>query len=284
MKKTFIRLLNTFLDTTPRQWIHGFLKFLGLDYCSWSEFRLALVNNLKSLSAFSIYGSALGHLVVLVMVGIMSEGMLILKSKNEVVSLEDLNVKAKSKNGESIDLLEITGVYYYSKKAKKIYKKETQSRFAQLLADLKNNKPSNSSHSKIKKVKSIKELKPSDLAKMDIDWSKITQASKNSDDKNIEKDLNNHLAKYNGRFRNCYEKSLLKDPSLNAKVEFLLRVGANRNISDSEIKFVGVGTPAVKSHLQDCLRKVTRNIRLPKKSKALAGKQLKFFVVLNSWN
>lgn len=272
-KKTF----NILLDTTPRQWIHYWLDIFNLNFSSWSELIKTTTSHLKSLSASTVYLSAIFHGLLLVSAGVVSD-RLHEEQKSETISLKDINFE----NGEAsmADIVEISGVYYFDREYLK--KKKPKSVLESLLSDLKNR--SNPSNRNKLQVKSLghKKLKVSDLKKMDIDWSKMT-AKKNEKSADIEKQLNQHLAGYNDQFRQCYERSLIKDPSLNAKVEFLLQVGANRNIAKSDIQFSGVGTPSVKEELRDCLRLVTQKIRLPKSSEELSGKQLKFFVVLNSW-
>lgn len=271
------KAFNTFLDTTPRQWIRYWLEFWNLDFESWSDLYKTLGQNLRSLSASTICVSAIIHSILLVMAGVVSD-RLYDEQKKDIVSLKDIELEGGDKT--TMDIVEISGVYYFDQDFLK--KKKPKSVLESLLSDLKNRGPKVASNQLQVKSPGQKKLKVSDLKKMDIDWSQITaETTEKSSD--IEKELNQYLARYNDQFRNCYEKSLIKDPSLNAKVEFLLQVGSNRNIAKSEIQFSGVGTPAVKEELRGCLQLVTQKIQLPKNSEELSGKQLKFFVVLNSW-
>jgi len=93
--------------------------------------------------------------------------------------------------------------------------------------------------------------------------------------------MSQHLATYQKQFQRCYESALLKDSSLNGKIQFDLLTAKSGDISKSQIDFEGVGRPSTRADLIGCLRTVVRKIQFPQTLASTFGKNIRFQAVLS---
>jgi hypothetical protein len=281
--KKWIIFCNVLLDTTPRQWIYYYAEVFGMRFSSFAEFKRYILSIFAGRQSFFITGSGVLHGLILAGVSWYSGG-----SELDIVNKQTIKTQSHISSSRAGDVepehLEITGIYYVDAR------------------DLKasSEKPPNSKLASIfKKVKNFgtptKALKNSEVTRTNIStslskknsqiaWEKIAadQETKSGDDN--EAFLSRHLAQYNPHFQKCYEKALLSDTSLNAKIEFKLRIGPDLRISQSHIDLNGVGSTAAKATLESCLVNVTKTIIFPPNDgKPIIGKDIKFYVVLDSW-
>lgn len=94
-------------------------------------------------------------------------------------------------------------------------------------------------------------------------------------------EISRELARYQPRFRACYEKALLADSSLNGKVQFVFTPGPLGEITQDEVIFEGVGRPDTRQELQTCLHQAMLEIRLPLTLAEAFGRSIQFQAVLS---
>ena len=266
-------LLNVFLDTTPRQWIHSLLDLVA-----------GLRQQVRGVFGAALTASVLGHGVLLV--------------SNDITAAVKSAISAKQ-DGETIDLkeraeleqmleqkqaMEVVGVYYLNG-TEKIKKSLVSPDFLRLF---KNMKQLNAvSRWSLKEASATTTPPKPGAADGKMDWSKATQEMRAKDSiqpkqPNREQSLIKTLHSYNPQFQACYERSLLKDPTISGKIAFELMVGTSRRIAQSNIKFEGQASAAGLDQLTDCLEAVTSKVMLPPEAEGMSGKRIKFYVMLKS--
>lgn len=286
-----LKLIYLLIDTTPRQKfmsVVGAFRAFGL---SLRDSVQLLMSNYRCFAAKSVYVSVALHFIIFgALIGFDTVYNNVITGK--LVSAGEVELspeEARQLKEQDQELVEITGIYYISPEdlTSKNPKKVSNKPFNSLLAKLKSGNHKwtvNKSKTKNKDNSGFRKqigLKPVDGA----NWKDVVSENKAKPSAaGIESQLNKHLVKYNNQFKSCYESVLLKDSSLNAKVNFLLKVGSNRRIVNTKINIKGVGRPESKTELSGCLSNITKTIRFPKSSQQIAGQQVKFQVVLNSWN
>lgn len=97
----------------------------------------------------------------------------------------------------------------------------------------------------------------------------------------LAKDLSQHLARYQNQFQGCYDRALLSDESLNGRIQFEMQIGSAGGIAADQVLFQGVGLPATKTQVQNCLQTVLHGIRFPPTLAQFYGRTIKFQAVLS---
>lgn len=283
--KSLLNILNTFMDTTPRQWLNYFAYIFGLNWSSWGEFYKSLVNFFTGKQTLFVYFSALFHMTLLAAMQMQFDESMVHKQKAH--HLSEKRLKHDNSLGNTDEQpIEITGIYYIDSSSLSQKKTETKSsRLANLFKKSKNFGKFSHSQDPVKKRKggSLKNKNISGASKMSWDHISVNETAHHDD--SVYENLSRHVDTYNPQFQKCYEQALLNDSSLNAKVEFKLKVGKNLKITDAQVDFSGVGTYQAQDGLKKCLKNVARTISFPNADQApVAGKQIRFFVVLDSWD
>jgi hypothetical protein len=282
------KFINMVLDTTPRQWLIFWAETFQFNY---KDPVGQLKDNLKSF--YSLKGATLAVSIVvhiLLIFSIQSQKMTddsIANEGGETITLADK--KDLTALMAQQDLLATSGVYYFNGTEKKITApplKASKSALAALLKKLgsgKNNWKATANQFGIPSADASVPTNKKDLDSK-FSWSAaVEKHPKKESTGKVEEELTKQIAKYDTQFQGCYEKALLKDSSMNGKIEFLMKVGGQNNISESQVRFEGVGMHAGKSQLEACLHEVAGKIRLADNSRELVGKKIKFYVMLKAW-
>ncbi len=101
-------------------------------------------------------------------------------------------------------------------------------------------------------------------------------------DKSNDKDqVTQYLGRYQHQFQTCYDSALLKDSSLNGRVRFSLKVSKVGAIAESVVRFDGVGQNAIRHNLESCLQVATHQIQFPATMTDAFNREIHFQAVLS---
>ena len=281
LKMIFVNAVNTFLDTTPRQWIQGVAAFL-------KDLLIGLEEGRKE-----VFDKSGGALVLSLMlhaspvVWMWSQQVDSDSSDASVATtLKDLlrQPKAEVADTSESSLIEVLGVYYFNGTEKK--KSVLQN--TQMSNLLKSLRVTNTAWASVSGNQNKKpQVMPSQAETPDKGWQELAKEQQAREKKSVagklDEILSQEVRKYDSQFQSCYEKSLLQDSSMNGKIEFLIQMGSAQRVESAHVRFDGVGLPESKKDLEGCLRTIANKIHFPVVDQEnIAGKTLKFFVLLKS--
>lgn len=281
---TLTKLLNVFLDTTPRQWLIFWAEAFQIDWKNPGAQAKNFVLSFRGVKGHAFGISIILHAMVLVC-AILPQGQiaeLFRTTAEQEIKLQD---KTDPSQISSEDFIEISGVYYLNGTEKKRPLQSSLSKLSGLLKQLKGPSAAwataGAKESTTKTPAIQKLLVPSKSPQ----WQDIArpQEIEKTDSRSLEEDLSRRITQQDGQFQNCYEGALLKDPSMNGRIEFLVKIGSSQRVDGVDVDFAGVGLPESRRHLQTCLQNVAAKIRFDDLvGQKIAGKKLKFYVVLKS--
>lgn len=283
LKSIFTKAWNTFLDTTPREWgicISQVFSLLSLPTLS----RKSLLAALQGPQGGAFALSLVLHLSPVVWLWAQSVNAPA-GEPGAITTLKDILKNPKvSEEAAASEALEIFGISYFNGTESK---KTTlmPSKISGLLKSLRMTntawasiaRPSNQHVDTTIAKKTVEQKNWQELSKEQQLQEKKTVAGK------LDEILSKEISQYDSQFQSCYEKSLLQDSTMNGKIEFLVQMGSAQKVETATVRFDGVGLPESKKSLENCLKAVASKIRFPAVDQEnIAGKKLKFFVVLKS--
>lgn len=267
ISQTFHKALNTFLDTTPREWFAWLRDIFSFDF------------HFKNVLMVALSLSVVLHMLPVLWVW--KESLKETRSGEAVMTLRDLLKKEDPVKGSVVEEIpkELTGVFYVDGRKKKVPVSMT-SKLSGLLRQLQTTGTAWASTPSTHAKKVAFVATPQFHAQ---DWKELAKDNPKDDvpTGKMEDFLSKEIAKYDSQFQSCYEGALLKDSSMNGKIEFMILMGAAQRVDSAQVRFDGVGMPDSKQQLEGCLRGVAGKIHF-QTQEPLEGKKLKFFVVLKS--
>lgn len=279
------QIISTFLDTTPRQWFIFWAETFNVDY----QNPLLQIKNI-ALSFYGIKGAALAGSLALHMLlfvyHVQSQKLLptgVNVSSDKELTLQDQKVLAALMAQK--EMIEIKGVYYVDGNEKKKIASTGNAVLSDLLKKLKSGKSSWALANKIAIPNASASISSVPSKDSSFSWKQAVEntESKKDTSRETEDKLTQQIAKYETQFQGCYEKALLKDSSMNGKIEFLIQIGNQNNVAKSNVRFEGVGIPTGKLQLEGCLQNIVSKIRLSDDGQDLNGKKIKFYAMLKAW-
>jgi hypothetical protein len=279
------QLISTFLDTTPRQWLIFWAETFHFDYKNPKQQLKNIVYSFYGIQGTALLGSFALHLLLFaysVQSQKLSEDKLN-SSTSEEITLQDQKTLAALIAQQ--EMIEITGVYYIDGKEKTKIIPKGNAILSDLLKKLKSGKNNWALSNKIVIPNAAASVLSNNAKNSNFSWQQAVETTEQKKDSPhaIEDKLTKQIAQYEPKFQGCYEKALLKDSSMNGKIEFLMQIGQNNNIANSHVRFEGVGLPAGKSQLEDCLQNVVSKIVITNDGQDLNGKKIKFYAMLKAW-
>lgn len=278
--KTLSRIWNTFLDTTPRQWVHYFSEYFQTPRISFERG-----------GTYSLLFSAFTHVLAFYMIFFYIEPVPKSEPSKEIYEVALLEMaRSGTKDVEPV-YDENSDIYLPAEKKKKkkpltlaqrLLQKYRHSELPSLNSKEKNEgeqKPKWRSAAR-KENSKVREMVRKDLISQ-LSLDQLNSKEDKKDFGSLKDELNQHLALYQKSLQSCYEASLLKDESLNGKVSFELRTGKEGEVVKGDVSFNGVGRPETRESLENCLMRVVRQIRFPAQMTAAMSRTIQFQAVLS---
>ncbi|NQZ00172.1 MAG: hypothetical protein HRT45_05830 [Bdellovibrionales bacterium] len=284
MKALLLTALNTFLDTTPRQWGFKAIRVFGrlVSCCKSLLSGLAQVELPKQRDRYVLYGSILAHsAVALTLMATKAPELKLEKPRSTEASVEFVAVS-------ETELKQVSSRGPAPRQATEVIAKQNNQK---LLAALKRgpkkkksrvNDLGRSDSEAIKKALAVKSGKASGSSTKTslfakgmagLRMNRAAQVNVTAPKSNApavkSTDLLKVINKHDAVFQSCYEKALLADEKLAGQAHFELKTDPVGLVSQSNIRFKGKGSDRSQSMLKGCLSQVSSKIRFAKVEKVI---------------